>query len=170
MAGLKFTRKPPAPVAAPSSDYGSDFDDDTVNDLLSQVEPPTQTAAFATGDLEHDPVIQDAPPALQRTVLLKRSINQSESSPDTPHVLDIPGDFSRGPQIEVEYAKDNRSAFSRTSPERVNSYGRLTRLTFSASQLRRTQSRMATTKQLAMLPALPLLKRPSNPATTLEHP
>lgn len=139
MAGLKVTRKTPAPVAAPSSDYGSDFDDDTVNDLLSQVEPPPQTAALATGDLEQDPVVQDAPPALQRTVLLKRSIDQSEGGPDALHALDVAGSFSRGPQIEVEYAEDNRSAFSRTSTQRVDSSCRLTRLTFSASQLRRTK-------------------------------
>lgn len=137
MAGLKFTRKSTAPVAAPSSDYGSDFDDDTANDILSQVEPPPQIAALTTGNLEQDPVIQDAPPALQRTVLLKRSIEQSEGGPDAPHALDIPTDFSRGPQIEVEYAEYNRSAFSRTSPQRVNSSCRLTRLTFSASQLLR---------------------------------
>jgi hypothetical protein len=35
MAGLKITRKQTKPIsAAPSSDYGSDFDEETVNELL----------------------------------------------------------------------------------------------------------------------------------------
>ena len=110
MEGLKITRKPPAPVAAPSSDYGSDFDDDTVNNLLSQAEPHTQVAALATGDLEQELVIQDAPPALQRTVLLKRSIEQSEG--DLTNTTPI--ESLRGPKIEVEYSEANRSTFSRT--------------------------------------------------------
>jgi hypothetical protein len=33
-AGLKITRKQTKPIAAPSSDYGSDFDEETVNELL----------------------------------------------------------------------------------------------------------------------------------------
>jgi ankyrin repeat protein len=34
IAGLKITRKQTKPIAAPSSDYGSDFDEETVHELL----------------------------------------------------------------------------------------------------------------------------------------
>jgi hypothetical protein len=34
MAGLKITRKQTKPIATPSSNYGSDFDEETVNELL----------------------------------------------------------------------------------------------------------------------------------------
>jgi hypothetical protein len=117
MVGLKLSRKQTKPIAAPASDYGSDFDEETVNELLSQAaEHPGQPRALLGKDFEQDPVLQDAPPALQRTVLLDRSVEQSSKSNSiTPCALDTPpGDSRRGPQIEIEYSEVNRSAFSRT--------------------------------------------------------
>jgi hypothetical protein len=111
MVGLRINRKKAAgPITAPSSDYGSDLDDDTVNELLSQAESFTQPTVLLNQELEQDPVVQDAPPALQRTVLLKRSIEQSESDFTTT----IPSELLRGPKIEVEYSEANRSTFFRT--------------------------------------------------------
>ena len=87
MVGLRIPQKATGPVAAPSSDYGSDLDDETANELLSQAEYLTQ-----------------------RTVLLKRSIEQSEGDLTTI----TPSESLRGPKIEVEYSEANRSTFSRT--------------------------------------------------------
>jgi exonuclease V len=114
MAGIKLSRKQAKPISAPPSDYGSDFDEETVNELLSQAaEHPGQPRALLDEDFEQDPVLQDAPPALQRTVLLDRLGEQS--NPTTPHASDTaPSDSRRGPQIEIEYSEVNRSAFSRT--------------------------------------------------------
>jgi len=110
MVGLRISQKAAGPVAAPSSDYGSDLDDDTANELLSQAEYLTQPTVLLNQELERDPVVQDAPPALQRTVLLKRSIEQSEGDLTT-----TPIELLRGPKIEVEYSEANRSTFSRMS-------------------------------------------------------
>ncbi|KAM0717987.1 hypothetical protein Q7P37_006319 [Cladosporium fusiforme] len=105
MAGFKILRTPTAPIAAPSSDYGSDFDDDTVTELLSQAEQYSQPANLATEVLQQqDPVVQDAPPTLQRSVLLKRSIAESD--------CDLSSRVVREPQIEIEYSESNRSNFS----------------------------------------------------------
>jgi hypothetical protein len=110
MVGLRIPQKATGPIAAPSSDYGSDLDDDTANELLSQVEYLIQPTVLINQELEQDPVVQDAPPALQRTVLLKRSIEQSEGDlTDTTPIESL-----RGPKIEVEYSEANRSTFSRT--------------------------------------------------------
>ena len=108
MVGLRISEKAVGPVAAPSSDYGSDLDDDTANELLSQAEYLTQPMVLLNQELERDPVVQDAPPALQRTVLLKRSIEQSEGG-----LIITPIELFRGPKIEVEYSEANRSTFSR---------------------------------------------------------
>ena len=105
MVGLRIPQKATGPVAAPSSDYGSDLDDETANELLSQAELLAHPTPLLDQDLEQDPVVRDAPPALQRTVLLKRSIEQSEG--------DSSSALLRGPQIEVEYHEDNRTTFSR---------------------------------------------------------
>jgi hypothetical protein len=111
MVGLRIIQKKAAgPIGAPSSDYGSDLDDDTANELLSQAEYLTQPTVLLNQELEQDPVVQDAPPALQRTVLLKRSIEQSEGDLTST----TPSDLLRGPKIEVEYSEANRSTFSRT--------------------------------------------------------
>lgn len=115
MAGPNSSQDQTAPIAAgPPSDYGSDFDDDTVTELLSQADRYSQSVASLASfqDLQsqsqqQDPVVQDAPPALQRSVLLKRSIAQSDS-------CDVPSGISREPQVEIEYSESNRSAFSRT--------------------------------------------------------
>jgi len=109
MVGLRIPQKASGPVAAPSSDYGSDLDDDTANELLSQAEHLTQPTLLLNKELEQDPVVQDAPPAIQRTVLLKRSFEQSES--DLTNTTS--SDLLRGPKIEVEYSEANRSTFSR---------------------------------------------------------
>lgn len=115
MAGPDSSKDPTAPIAAgPPSDYGSDFDDDTVTELLSQADRYSQPAAASLAfsqDLQsqsqqQDPVVQDAPPALQRSVLLKRSIAQSDSCDVATRIL-------REPQVEIEYSESNRSAFSR---------------------------------------------------------
>jgi len=113
MVGLKLSRKQAKPIAAPESDYGSDFDEETVNELLSQAEHPGQPRALLDKDFEQDPVLQDAPPTLQRTVLHDRPAEQGKSNPTTPP----PNDLRRGPQIEIEYDEVNRSAFSRTFTE-----------------------------------------------------
>jgi hypothetical protein len=119
MAGFKIIEKSTAPVAAPSSDYGSDFDDDTVTELLSQAESYSQPASLATEVLQQqDPVVQDAPSALQRSVLLKRPIAQSEG--------DFPNRVVREPQIEIEYSESNRSNFSRRFRKLDCPYCRLT--------------------------------------------
>ena len=111
MVGLRINQKKAAgPIAAPSSDYGSDVDDDTANELLSQVESFIQPTVLLNQELEQDSVVQDAPPALQRTVLLKRSIEQSEGNLATSTA---PINVLRGPKIEVEYSEANRSTFSR---------------------------------------------------------
>ena len=111
MVGIRIIQKKAAgPVAVPSSDYGSDLDDDTANELLSQAEYLTQPTVLLNQELEQDPVVQDAPPALQRTVLLKRSIEQSEGDLTTI----APCELLCGPKIEVEYSEANRSTFSRT--------------------------------------------------------
>ena len=109
MVGLRIPQKATGPVAAPSSDYGSDLDDATANELLSQAEYLTQPTVLLNQELAQDPVVQDAPPALQRTVLLKRSIEQSEG--DFPTTTS--SESLRGPKIEVEYSEANRSTFSR---------------------------------------------------------
>lgn len=110
MVGLRIPQKATGPVAVPSSDYGSDLDDETVNELLSQAGYLTQPTVLLNQELEQDPAVKDAPPALQRTVLLKRSIEQSEGDLTTT----IPSELLRGPKIEVEYSEANRSTFSRT--------------------------------------------------------
>jgi hypothetical protein len=120
MVGLKITRKQAKPIAAPPSDYGSDFDEETVHELLLQAaEHPGQPRAPLDKDFDQDPVVQDAPPALQRTVLLDRSLEQSSKSDSTtPCASDTPpSDSRRGPQIEIEYSEVNRSAFSRMFTE-----------------------------------------------------
>jgi hypothetical protein len=129
MVGLRIPKKVAGPIASPSSDYGSDLDDDTANQLLSQAEYFVQPTVVLNHDLEQDPVVQDVPPALQRTVLLKRSIEQSEDStaadaPTTSPVL-------REPKIEIEYSEINRSTFSRMWIVPLRSECRLTPLTFS---------------------------------------
>lgn len=160
MVGLRIPHKKAAgPVAPPSSDYGSDLDDDTANELLSQAETFTQTTVLLNQDLEQDPVVQDAPPAIQRTVLLKRPIEQSDGSAGT--ALDIPSDLLRGPKIEVEYSEINRSTFSRTCIFHPRSQCRLTRLTPSALQ----QNQKHEHQQLAQL-AMLLPKRQNNQGKT----
>lgn len=124
MVGLRIPQKATGQVATASSDYGSDLDDDTANELLSQAELLAQPTPLLDRDIEQDPVVRDAPPALQRTVLPKRSIDQSEGKDSSASL--------RGPQIEVEYSEDNRSTFSRKCISRMYYYRRLTRLTFSA--------------------------------------
>lgn len=110
MAGFRISKKPPAPIAAPSSDYGSDFDDDTVTELLSQADQYSQPAGpptLASETLQQqDPVVQDAPPTLQRSIVLKRPIEQSDSN--------VPSRVVREPQVEIEYSESNRTTFSRT--------------------------------------------------------
>lgn len=110
MAGFRISKKPTAPIAAPSSDYGSDFDDDTVTELLSQADQYSQPAGPPTLASEalqqQDPVVQDAPPTLQRSIVLKRPIEQSDSN--------VPSRVVREPQVEIEYSESNRTAFSRT--------------------------------------------------------
>jgi hypothetical protein len=131
MVGLKLSRKQAKPIAAPPSDYGSDLDEETVNELLSQAEHPGQPRAILDTDFEQDPVLQDAPRALQRTVLHDRPVvEQSKSNPTTPDTP--PSDLRRGPQVEVEYSEVNRSAFSRTLIEWSLPLPELTRLTRSA--------------------------------------
>lgn len=156
MVGLRIPHKKAAgPVAPPSSDYGSDLDDDTANELLSQAEIFTQTTVLLNQDLEQDPVVQDAPPTLQRSVLLKRSIEQSDGS--TATALDSPSDLLRGPKIEVEYSEVNRSTFSRKCLSIQRSHCRLTRLTPSALQ----QNQKHVIQQVARL-AMLLPKRQNN--------
>lgn len=134
MVGLRIPQKKAAgPIAAPSSDYGSDLDDDIANELLSQAEIFTQPTVLLNQDLEQDPVVQDAPPTLQRTVLLKRSIEQSNGN--TAEASATSRDLLRGPKIEVEYSEVNRSTFSRMYILLPRSQCRLTRLTPSALQL-----------------------------------
>lgn len=114
MAGPDSSKDPTAPIAAgPPSDYGSDLDDDTVTELLSQADryslPAASLASFQdlqSQSQQQDPVVQDAPPALQRSVLLKRSIAQSDACDVATRIL-------REPQVEIEYSESNRSAFSR---------------------------------------------------------
>ena len=52
MAGLKITRKHTKSIAAPSSDYGSDFDEETVNELL------LQTGAVLDVDSKRDTILR----------------------------------------------------------------------------------------------------------------
>lgn len=108
MEGHEVLQEPIQPIAAPSSDYGSDLDDDAVTELLSQ-HPPTP--AVAPKNLEHDPVVQDAPPALRRSILLKRSIVQG---PDAAEACSLDFRGPSSPQVEIEYCESNRRAFSRT--------------------------------------------------------
>jgi hypothetical protein len=140
MVGLRIPQKKAAgPIAAPSSDYGSDLDEDTANELLSQAEYYIHPTVILNRDLEQDPVVQDAPPTLQHTVLLKRSIEQSENTVAT--VLTIPSEELRGPKIEVEYSEVNRSTFSRMCFLLPLSQYRLTRLTPSAPQQNRLHNK-----------------------------
>jgi hypothetical protein len=133
MVGLRIPQKKAAgPIAAPSSDYGSDLDEDTATELLSQAECYIHPTVILNQDLEQDPVVQDAPPTLQRTVLLKRSIEQSEYNTNT--FTTTPSEELRGPKIEVEYSEANRSTFSRMCDLLPRSQCRLTRLTPSAPQ------------------------------------
>lgn len=99
---------PSAPIAAPSSDYGSDFDDDALTELLSQADQQPQPQPAA---LDHDPVVQDAPPALQRSVVLKRSLTQRDCGAECSLELDIKTRPDHN--IEVEYSSRNRAAFTR---------------------------------------------------------
>lgn len=156
MVGLRIPKKAAGPIAAPSSDYGSDLDDDTANELLSQAECLAQPTVLLNQDLEQDPVVQDAPPALQRTVLLKRSIEQSEGDTATS-----PSDLLRGPKIEVEYSEVNRSTFSRMRALLPLSQFRLTRLTPSALQ----QNQAHRNRQPAQL-AMQLPQRPNSQERT----
>jgi hypothetical protein len=156
MVGLRIPQKKAAgPIAAPSSDYGSDLDEDTANELLSQAEYYIHPTVILNQDLEQDPVVQDAPPTLQRTVLLKRSIEQSEDNTATG--LTTSSEELRGPKIEVEYSEVNRSTFSRTCDLLSLSQCRLTRLTLSAPQ----QNQVHQKQQRARL-AMLLLSRPNS--------
>lgn len=153
MVGLRIPQKKAAgPIAAPSSDYGSDLDEDTATELLSQADHYIHPTVILNQDLEQDPVVQDAPPTLQRTVLLKRSIEQSEDNTNT--FTTTPSEELRGPKIEVEYSEANRSTFSRTCALLSLSQCRLTRLTPSAPQQNQVHQ-----KQQRVRPAMLLPKR-----------
>jgi hypothetical protein len=155
MVGLRIPQKKAAgPIAAPSSDYGSDLDEDTANELLSQVEYYIHPTVILNQDLEQDPVVQDAPPTLQRTVLLKRSIEQSED-PTATFFTTTPSEEIRGPKIEVEYSEVNRSTFSRMCALLPRSQCRLTRLTPSALQQNQVHKKQQRARLAMLLPKRP---------------
>jgi hypothetical protein len=136
MVGLRIPQKKAAgPIAAPSSDYGSDLDEDTATELLLQAD-----------HYIHPTVILN----LQRTVLLKRSIEQSEDNTNT--FTTTPSEELRGPKIEVEYSEANRSTFSRTCALLSLSQCRLTRLTPSAPQQNQVHQKQQRVRLAMLLP------------------
>ncbi|KAL1585972.1 hypothetical protein WHR41_04770 [Cladosporium halotolerans] len=105
---------PSAPIAAPSSDYGSEFDDDALTELFSQADQQPQPQPAA---LEHDPVVQDAPPALQHSVVLKRSLTQRDCGAECS--LDLEIEARPDHNLEVEYSARNRAAFTSDPPSNL---------------------------------------------------
>lgn len=128
MARLQPSQNTPTLLADPESDYGSDLDDAVIDSLLSSAQslsqppPQSQQAQPQTQPEEplypvlksfEDPVLQDAPPSLQRYMrFAPTSSYPSSQAPPQPLVPLLP----REPSIEVEYAPSNRGAFSREPP------------------------------------------------------
>jgi len=109
-----------SPTATVESDYGSDLDDATVNDLLSQAasQPHVAASEAVIASIE-DPVLDNAQPRVQRAVRFARTRIQDRTgatigsiSPTLKRTYTGP---LREPSVEIEYDEQNRVAFSRMS-------------------------------------------------------
>ena len=119
MAIYKVPDTTPSLVVRPESDYGSDLDDTTVNDLLSQADSqPRGAAQNSIVTSIEDPVLQDVPSPVQRALRFARTRIQDATgatvasvSPTLKRTYNGP---LREPLVEIEYDEQNRVAFSRT--------------------------------------------------------
>lgn len=118
MAIFRVPETTPSPVTGVESDYGSDIDDATVNDLLSQAESQSRAAVQETvvASIE-EPVLQNAPSPVKRAVRFARTRIQDANgatvasvSPTLKRTYTGP---LREPSVEIEYDEQNRNAFSR---------------------------------------------------------
>lgn len=111
-----------APIADNASDYGSEIDDATALELLSQAE--SQPLKDVVLESIEEPEVKDEP--LHERVALRLSrLQQSlgsvhESSSRLESLISESRD--REASIEVEYDERNRTAFSRTSRLCANLY------------------------------------------------
>ncbi|KAK6439659.1 hypothetical protein LTR95_004128 [Oleoguttula sp. CCFEE 5521] len=101
---------PSLPVVAPESDYGSDIDDSAVASLLSGAEsqPLSDTVLVSI----EDPVLQDAPSTVRRSVRFQRT-RLDEVVGDSTTGTPMYG-LKREASVEIEYDERNRVAFSPT--------------------------------------------------------
>lgn len=127
MAYLQTSQNASAQIADPESDYGSDLDEAIVDTLLSQAQsfaqppPPLPSQQGQEAPLYpvltsiEDPVLQDAPSSIQRSVRFARTTLQQDlgnlDASYPPHPLLSPARRERS--IEVEYHPRNRGTFSR---------------------------------------------------------
>lgn len=106
-------------MKAAESDYGSDLDDSTVNELLSQAESQPRAVAPETvvASVE-DSLLEDAPPTVKRAVRFTAARPQEQSRPSvapvSPALKRTYTGPLREPSVEIEYDEQNRVAFSRT--------------------------------------------------------
>ncbi|OQO11335.1 hypothetical protein B0A48_05591 [Cryoendolithus antarcticus] len=101
---------PSLPLVAPESDYGSDIDDDAVATLLSGAgsQPSVETVLVSI----EDPVLQDAPSTVRRSVRFQRT-RLDEVVEDCKTGKPMYG-LKREATIEIEYDERNGVAFSPT--------------------------------------------------------
>ena len=103
------------PIADEASDYGSDIDDATALELLSQAESqPMKDVVLENieeSDVKDEPLYERIALRLQR---LQASLETVQESSERLESL-ISERRMREASIEVEYDESNRIAFSRTS-------------------------------------------------------
>ena len=119
MAIMRVPTQTNPSLAGPESDYGSDLDDATLDDLLTQTESQqhTDTRGSIVASIE-DAIPNNASLAPERSVRFARTCIQDqhgnlvgEVSPVLKRTYTGP---LREPSVEVEYDEQNRIAFSRT--------------------------------------------------------
>lgn len=112
----------PIAVSAPDSDYGSDIDDATADELFSQVESPSPLKDTSILPSIEDPGVAELEEDVfthnfsVRLAKLRQSLDGVEES--RAKLEDIVQRRRREAAVEVEYDERNRAAFSRESPLR----------------------------------------------------
>jgi hypothetical protein len=104
----------PPPIADDASDYGSDIDDATAIELLSQAE--SQPMKNVVLECIEEPEVKDEPLHERVALRLQRLQAPLETVPESSSRLEslISERRMRDASIEVEYDESNRTAFSRT--------------------------------------------------------
>ena len=104
----------PPPIADDASDYGSDIDDATAIELLSQAE--SQPMKNVVLESIEEPEVKDEPLHERVALRLQRLQASLETVQESSSRLEslISERRLREASIEVEYDESNRTAFSRT--------------------------------------------------------